>query len=95
MGRGWDLTLDEIWSMEGLPEGQGRIVHVYEDGDHDDPEFFFPNFPERWGNVDEPEDLKAYLDEVTAEAQANEAEFTPWRPNCQMTPNAADIMLGR
>ena len=56
-------------------------------------DMFFPNILERWGNVDEPDDLKTYLDDVTADAREDPVNFHPWRPNCQMTPTVLDIIL--
>lgn len=89
----WTLTLDEIWNQPGLAAGQGRIIHMYELKKFFDAENFFPNIPERWGNKDEPEELKQYLDERTAEARASPEEYHPWRPNCQMTPTGPDIIF--
>ena len=27
---GWEMTLEEIVNQDGLPEGEGRLVHMYE-----------------------------------------------------------------
>lgn len=89
----WDMTLDEIWNQHGLAAGQGRIIHMYELESQFDAENFFPNIPEFWGNIDEPVELKAYLDEKTSDARNSPEEFHPWRPNCQMTPTGPDIIF--
>merc|ERR1712080_520726 len=52
---------------------------------------YFPEVREEWGDKDEPEELKAYLDEKVEQARASPASFRPWKPNCQMTPTAEDI----
>ena len=59
----WKTPLSEIWFGEGgLVEGQGRIIITYNNG-YTDPRFFFPEVNEHWGDVDEPEDLRRYLEE--------------------------------
>ncbi|XP_023336277.1 uncharacterized protein LOC111707405 [Eurytemora carolleeae] len=90
---GWSTTLEDIWSREGLPENEGRIIITYNDV-HTDNKVFFPEVLERWGNVDEPEDLRRYL-EVEVENAANNSKYQPWKPNCQLTPTELDIILGR
>ena len=27
---GWEMTLEEIVNQDGLPQGEGRLVHMYE-----------------------------------------------------------------
>ena len=106
---GWKTPLDDIWQREGLAEGQGRIIMTYNSG-YTDPTKFFPEVLEKWGDKDEPEELKEYLtNEViliitknrksikifqVANAE-NNPNYQPWKPNCQMTPNTEDIIGGR
>ena len=35
-----------------------------------------------------------YLEEEVKTAQ-NNPDYQPWKPNCQLTPTATDIILGR
>jgi hypothetical protein len=44
--------------------------------------------------VNEPEELRSYLETEVAEATDNPA-YQPWKPNCQLTPTAEDIIGGR
>jgi len=92
---GWETSLREIWAREDLPSGEGRIIITYNDGGYTDPAFFFREVNERWGNVDEPSDLRRYLEDEVANAMENPTSFRPWKPNCQMTPNQEDIIGGR
>ena len=91
--RDWSLTLDEIWSRPGLPQDEGRIIVMYQDESHRNESLYFSNMIERWGNKDTPEELKAYLDEQTELARQDPPTYTPWRPNCQMTGSAPDIIF--
>ena len=59
---GWKTPLNEIWQREGLKEGEGRIIITYNNGGQTEPEYFFPEVLEAWGNKDDPKDLKEYLD---------------------------------
>jgi len=90
---GWETTLQDIWNREGLPEDEGRIIITYNDG-HTDPTLFYPEVSEHWGNVDEPEKLREYLQREVGLAENNPA-YQPWKPNCQMTPTTEDIIGGR
>jgi len=90
---GWKTPLDDIWQREGLAEGQGRIIMTYNSG-YTDPTKFFPEVLEKWGDKDEPEELKEYLTNEVAKAE-NNPNYQPWKPNCQMTPNTEDIIGGR
>ncbi|XP_023320825.1 uncharacterized protein LOC111695659 isoform X2 [Eurytemora carolleeae] len=90
---GWDTTLQDIWTREGLPEDEGRIIITYNDI-HTDTTLFYPEVLEKWGDVNEPEDLRRYLEEEVKTAQ-NNPDYQPWKPNCQLTPTASDIILGR
>ena len=40
---GWRTTLADIWGNQG-PQDQGRIIIVYHDDTHTDPEHFYPTF---------------------------------------------------
>ncbi len=44
--------------------------------------------------MDEPEELRAYLEAEVAAATGN-PEYQPWKPNCQLTPTTEDIIGGR
>jgi len=90
---GWNIPLNDIWQREDLVEGQGRIIITYNNG-YTDPAMFFPKFLARWGDSDEPEDLKTYLTQEVGNAE-NNPSYQPWKPNCQMTPQAEDIIFGR
>jgi len=92
---GWETSLREIWSREDLPVDEGRIIITYNNGGYTDPDFFFREVNERWGNVDEPTELRSYLETEVANAKANPTSYRPWKPNCQMTPNEEDIIGGR
>jgi len=92
--KGWDMTLEEAMASPG-PEGQGRIIITYNyrfPGGEEILKNYFPEVREEWGDKDEPEELKAYLDEKVEQARASPASFRPWKPNCQMTPTAEDII---
>jgi len=91
---GWDAPLGDVWDRPGLAQDQGRLIITYNANAHTDPELFFPEVQERWGDQDEPEELHKYLIEEVAKATDNPA-YQPWKPNCQMTPNAEDIVGGR
>ena len=90
---GWKTPLKDIWDREGLAEGQGRIIITYNTG-YTDPETFFPEVLERWGNKDDPQALRDYLVDEVGNAAGN-PYYQPWKPNCQMTPNTEDIIGGR
>jgi len=90
---GWKTTLAEIWEREDLAPKQGRIIITYNTNAYTDPDFFFPEVLERWGNVDKPADLYNYINNEVSNARGNSA-YQPWKPNCQMTPNAGDIIVG-
>jgi len=94
LGIGWSTTLQDIWSRVTLPTDEGRIILTYNEA-HTDPVYFFPEVVEKWGDVDEPEDLRAYLDQQVSVAQQNPDRYTPWKPNCQLTPTTEDIIGGR
>jgi len=92
---GWETSLREIWAREDLPANEGRIIITYNNGGYTDPDFFFREVNERWGNVDEPPALRSYLETEVGNAKANPTSYRPWKPNCQMTPNEEDIIGGR
>jgi len=92
---GWETSLREIWEREDLPVDEGRIIITYNNGGYTDPDFFFREVNERWGNVDEPAALRSYLETEVGNAEANPTSYRPWKPNCQMTPNEEDIIGGR
>ena len=68
------------------------------------------NVKEKWGDVDKPEDLYNYINkevmniinennscfyQFTQVSIAREdPSYRPWKPNCQMTPNTNDIIIG-
>ena len=58
----WSSPLADIWQRSGLAPGQGRIILTYNSNRYTDPDFFFPEVLERWGNVDVPSDLYNYID---------------------------------
>ena len=92
--QGWGMTLNEIWYMPGLPSDEGRLIMLYEDRGHHDPAIHFPDTTEKWGDKDDPFELKVYLDQQTELARANDSSFRfPWRPNCQMTPTVIDVVI--
>ncbi|XP_059080645.1 PI-PLC X domain-containing protein 1-like isoform X2 [Tigriopus californicus] len=92
-GKGWNLTLGDIWDQDVLVNGQGRMIFINEDADHADPNLFFPNIPEFWGDKDEVEDLKVYLDSVVNVVENTDGDvYRPWRPNCQLTGNVEDFL---
>ena len=62
----WKTTLNEIWEQEGLAEGQGRIIVTYNTV-QTDPEYFFPEVHERWGNKNDPEELYQYINDEAVE----------------------------
>merc|ERR1711879_1060472 len=90
--KGWKTSLSDIWDRADLTEGQGRLIITY-NCQYTDPLLFFPEVKERWGNVDKPEDLYDYINEEVSNARGNPS-YQPWKPNCQMTPNTHDIILG-
>jgi len=90
---GWSTTLQDIWSREDLPSEEGRIIITYNNG-YTDPQLFFREVLGGWGDVNEPEALYQYLNEAVGLATNNPA-YQPWKPNCQMTPTAIDIIGGR
>jgi len=92
---GWETSLRDIWAREDLPLNEGRIIITYNNGGYTDPDYFFREVNERWGNVDEPAELRSYLESEVANAITNPTAFRPWKPNCQMTPNQEDIIGGR
>jgi len=92
---GWETSLREIWEREDLPVDEGRIIITYNNGGYTDPDFFFREVNERWGNVDEPAALRSFLETEVENAKANPTSYRPWKPNCQMTPNEEDIIGGR
>ena len=57
----WRTPLSEIWSRPDLAPGEGRIILTYNSNRYTDPEFFFPEVLERWGNKDVPSDLYNYI----------------------------------
>ena len=60
---GWNTTLEEAMAAPGN-EGEGRLIITYNhrlDGDHYGGAFF-PEVREEWGGIDEPDQLKTYLD---------------------------------
>ena len=81
---GWDATLEELWTQEGLAPGQGRILLHYGNSDNFDPSLDFPSRPNYFGNILFPEDLKPHLDDSIADAEAN--GYPRYRLSCQMTP---------
>jgi len=92
--KGWDTTLEEALSSPG-PEGQGRIILTYNTnfaGGEEILQNYFREVREEWGGIDEPDDLKVYLDGKVSQAMASPEEFRPWKPNCQLTPTAEDII---
>ena len=87
------MTLNQIWDAPGRPADEGRIVFIYEDAAHDDPAEDFPNIKESWGNVQSPEELQAYLRQETDNARDDvTGRYHPWRPNCQLTPDAESVV---
>ena len=57
---GWDTPLSDVWARAGLAAGQGRIIITY-NCQYTDPAFFFREINEKWGNVDEPQNLYNYI----------------------------------
>ena len=62
---------------------------------HNDPALFFPQLNEKWGNKNDPFELKSYLDQQVSAAASNPDRYKLWEPNCQMTPTTEDIIFGR
>eukprot|EP00095_Tigriopus_kingsejongensis_P009359 maker-scaffold488_size158317-snap-gene-0.25 protein:Tk09359 transcript:maker-scaffold488_size158317-snap-gene-0.25-mRNA-1 annotation:"hypothetical protein DAPPUDRAFT_309733" len=92
-GKAWDLALEDIWNQPDLVPNEGRIIFIHEDVPNSDPDWFFPNIPEFWGDKDEIEELKVYLDSVIEIVEESTSDrYYPWRPNCQLTSSFSDIL---
>jgi len=88
----WNTPLTDIWERDDLAEGQGRLIITY-NVPQTNPTLFFREVKERWGNVDKPEDLYNYINKEVSNARGDPS-YRPWKPNCQMTPNTNDIIIG-
>ena len=86
---GWDMTLEQIWTQEGLAPGQGRILLHYGNSDNFDPSLDFPGRPGYFGDILFPEDMKPHLDDSIADAEAN--GYPRYSLSCQMTPRQAQM----
>ena len=48
----------------------------------------------KWGDVDEPADLRRYLENQVSLADGSPA-YKPWKPICQLSPTVEDILGNR
>lgn len=79
----WKTSLNSIWDQEGLAPGQGRIIITYNTR-QTDPQYFFAEAHERWGNKNDPEELYEYINEEVTKCLQN-LPFVYFIPgfNCQ------------
>ncbi len=91
------VTLNEIWKLPVSNPDQGRIMITDGGRISGDDNFLFEEFYAHWCNVNDPLDLKSCLDQdmsLVASDHEN-PKYNPWGPECQMTPEAEDILLGK
>ncbi len=90
-----NVKLNDIWYKPELEPEQGRVLMISRvtitEG------LFFDTVHDPWCATSDPMGLKSCLDTNVGEAfgdQDND-KYHPWGPQCQMTPNADDIVSGR